>query len=93
MRGGKWTPSPNTTKGVSDIVAIKPTPLLVMVQNLKDLSPHITENFGGKFVAIEVKRPGGKVSADQSAFLEGVRAAGGIGIVAYSVKDVQAVFD
>lgn len=78
MRGGKWTPSPNTTKGVADIIAI-----------LNSDNPML----GSIFVAIEVKRPGGKVSADQAAFLAGVNQAGGIGIVAYSVKDVMEVFE
>ena len=42
----------------------------------------------GRFVAIEVKGPGGKASPDQLRFLAEVRRAGGIGIVAYSIDDV-----
>jgi hypothetical protein len=44
--------------------------------------------FEGRFLAIEVKRPGGRVSPDQELFLARVRKAGGIGLVAYSVDDV-----
>jgi len=44
--------------------------------------------FQGRFVAIEVKRSGGRLSPEQERFLERVRAAGGLGIVAYSVDDV-----
>jgi hypothetical protein len=44
--------------------------------------------YQGRFIAIEVKRPGGRVSPEQERFLERVRAAGGIGLVAYGVDDV-----
>jgi hypothetical protein len=42
----------------------------------------------GRMVAIEVKKPGGKASGDQLAFLDNVGKAGGIGFVASSVEDV-----
>lgn len=42
----------------------------------------------GRFVAIEVKKPGGKPSPDQLAFLDNVRSCGGIGILAFSLDDV-----
>ena len=42
----------------------------------------------GKFIAIEVKKPGGKLSPLQEAFLHDIRAAGGVAFVAYSVDDV-----
>lgn len=43
----------------------------------------------GRFVAIEVKRPGvGVLTPLQEQFLHDVRAAGGIAFVAYSVDDV-----
>ena len=42
----------------------------------------------GKFLAIEVKRPGRKPTERQRQFLEQVASAGGIAIVAYSVEDV-----
>ncbi len=44
--------------------------------------------FNGRMVAIEIKRPGGKATPDQIAFIEAVRAAGGIGFVAWSTEDV-----
>jgi hypothetical protein len=46
----------------------------------------------GKFAAIEVKRPGNKPTAEQLEFLEAVRRANGIGIVAYSIDDVMRLF-
>lgn len=42
----------------------------------------------GTFIAIEVKRPGGKVSPAQAEFIEDVTKAGGIAFVAYSLEDV-----
>ena len=61
-------------RGMSDIIGIQPryTP------------------FGpsGRFLAIEVKRPGGKPTLEQAAFLATVRKAGGIAFVATSCDDV-----
>lgn len=42
----------------------------------------------GLFLAVEVKRPGKKPSLEQQMFLDTVRLAGGIAIVATSVDDV-----
>jgi Holliday junction resolvase len=42
----------------------------------------------GRFVAIEVKTAGGRVSPDQERFLESVRRHGGIALVARSIDDV-----
>jgi hypothetical protein len=43
---------------------------------------------GGKFLAVEVKKPGGRVSPEQADFLQEVNAAGGVGFIAYSSQDV-----
>lgn len=45
---------------------------------------------GGRFLAIEVKRPKGKVSVEQRLFLEKINEKGGIAFVATSVDDVIA---
>lgn len=42
----------------------------------------------GRFIAIEVKKPGLKMTEKQELFQHEVRAAGGIAFVAYSVDDV-----
>ena len=47
----------------------------------------------GKFVAIEVKRPGYKMTDKQELFQHEVRASGGIAFVAYSVDDVVRELD
>jgi hypothetical protein len=43
---------------------------------------------GGRFLAIEVKKPGGRVSPDQKKFIDTINAEGGIAFVAYSVDEV-----
>ena len=46
----------------------------------------------GRFLAIECKSRTGRLSPEQSAFLDAVNAGGGLGIVARSVDDViQAI--
>ena len=42
-----------------------------------------------QFLAIEVKRAGAVLTFEQSVFLDRVRDAGGIAIVAHSVQDVK----
>ena len=44
---------------------------------------------GGRFFAIEVKRPGGALSPAQIEFLREVRKRGGVALVAESVEDVD----
>ena len=48
---------------------------------------------GGKFLAVEVKRPGKKPTDAQREFLGRVIDAGGIGIVATSIEDVEGLFE
>ncbi len=48
--------------------------------------------YKGKFFALEVKRPGGKVTPEQTAFLEVVKSHGHIGEVVYSLQDVIRIF-
>lgn len=45
---------------------------------------------GGRFTAVEVKRPGCKPSPHQRDFLARVAASGGIAILAHSLDDVLA---
>lgn len=42
----------------------------------------------GKFIGIEVKRPGQKPRAIQKAFLDSINQIGGVGFYATSVNDV-----
>jgi len=44
--------------------------------------------YHGRFMAIEVKAPSGKISEAQQAFIDSVNAAGGLAFVARSVDDV-----
>jgi hypothetical protein len=65
------------TKGMSDIVGILPW-------NDGGHRP-----FVGRFLALEIKNPGGRVSPEQTAFLQTVVKAGGIGFVARSLDEVR----
>ncbi|HEY3789600.1 MAG TPA: hypothetical protein VGL71_12140, partial [Urbifossiella sp.] len=49
--------------------------------------------YHGRFLAVEVKRPGKVPSEGQAAFLAAVERSGGIGIVATGIGDVEAVLD
>lgn len=48
---------------------------------------------GGRFFAIEVKRPGNVATPNQESFIEKIRQAGGLAFVAYSVDDVIREFN
>jgi Holliday junction resolvase len=52
--------------------------------------PDILAVVSGRFVAIEVKRPGGKPSKLQLAQLKRIEAAGGLAMIAESIDDVIA---
>jgi hypothetical protein len=43
---------------------------------------------GGRFLAIEVKRPGGELSPTQKLFLENVNRSGGLAFMASSLEEV-----
>jgi hypothetical protein len=43
----------------------------------------------GQLLAVEVKRPSGQATPEQLAFLQNVRDAGGVAILARSVDDVM----
>ena len=46
---------------------------------------------GGKLLACECKRPGGKPNAFQVAFLDAVTTAGGLAVVVSDVKQLEQV--
>jgi hypothetical protein len=48
---------------------------------------------GGRFLAVEAKLPGRKVTADQQGFLDAVRAAGGLALVVTDVAELVAALD
>jgi hypothetical protein len=45
---------------------------------------------GGRFLAIEVKRPGGKPTPEQLDFIDRVNEAGGLAFVAHSIDEVSS---
>jgi len=56
----------------------------------KGISDLIACSPTGRFVAVEVKKKGGRATPEQLEFLRKVRKAGGIGILAFSIDDVMA---
>lgn len=56
-------------------------------------TPDVVACVKGKFVAIEVKQPGGVVSALQAAHIELIKKAGGIAFVAYSLEETKEHFE
>ena len=55
--------------------------------------PDIICCYKGRFLGLEVKLPGGKLTALQRRALEKINAAGGIGRRVESVDDVKAVIE
>jgi Holliday junction resolvase len=55
--------------------------------------PDILCCLDGRFVGIEVKRPGGIVSSLQQFNIDEIHTSGGVAFVAYSVEDVRRQFD
>ena len=53
--------------------------------------PDVLCCYRGRMVAVEVKKTGGRTTAQQEARLAELRAAGGWAIVAFSVDDVAAI--
>lgn len=54
-------------------------------------TPDIVACLNGRFVAIEVKQPGGRVSPLQMAHIKLINQAGGFAFVAYSLEDVKHI--
>lgn len=52
-------------------------------------TPDILACVNGKFVGIEVKAPGGRVSALQIANIKLINNAGGVAFVAYSLEETK----
>ncbi len=52
-------------------------------------TPDVLCCFKGHFLAVEVKRPGGKVSELQKHHLNRIKESGGIAVVAYGIDEVR----
>ena len=48
---------------------------------------------GGRFAAVEVKTPRGRLTDEQAAFIELVRRSGGLAGVARSVEEARAIIE
>jgi hypothetical protein len=49
--------------------------------------------YRGKYLALEIKRPGNKPTGKQQRFLDSVRLAGGIAMILTSVAECEALLD
>ena len=59
-------------------------------------APGVSDLIGwthGRFVAIEVKAPRGRLTDEQAAFLDLVRRSGGLAGVARSIDDARAILE
>lgn len=55
-------------------------------------TPDVLACVNGRFVAIEVKQPGGRVSPLQMAHIKLINQAGGVAFVAYSLEETKKHF-
>jgi hypothetical protein len=46
---------------------------------------------GGRFIAVECKAPGGRLSEHQAEFLQDIERMGGLAVVARSVEDLEKI--
>ena len=59
-------------------------------------APGVSDLIGwthGRFVAVEVKGPRGRITDEQAAFIDLVRRSGGLAGVARSVADARAIIE
>lgn len=56
-------------------------------------APDIVAIYGGIYVGIEVKKSGKQQTAEQHKYMQNVRNAGGVYILAYQVEDVTKVLE
>jgi|HubBroStandDraft_4_1064222.scaffolds.fasta_scaffold00070_33 hypothetical protein len=68
-------------KGASDVFGVLPA----------HMERHVFYPFG-RFMALELKSPTGKVTPDQQLFLDSVGHAGGLALVVRSLDGLRAVF-
>lgn len=66
-------------KGVADILGLLPTTVYVAEATVTL----------GTFLAVEVKRPGQRPRQDQAAFLDEIRARGGVGLCVHSLTELE----
>lgn len=76
------------TKGMSDIIGVVPWCPGMLERPASQCEWPAPNGHTGRFLAIEVKNATGTVSPEQTAFLQTVVRAGGIGFVARSCADV-----
>lgn len=86
--GVAWTGGPITRNADGSVTIKNARPFHGVVRGVSDLCGW---DATGRFVAIEVKTPTGRVTKDQLAFIEAVRRSGGRAGVARTVPDALAI--
>ena len=90
QRGFFWR---NNSTGIYDptIKGFRKLPKYAIrgVSDILGIIPSDDDNCFGRFVAIEVKGPKGKVTKEQKDFLDIINVNGGLGFVARSIEDVK----
>jgi hypothetical protein len=66
----------NGAPGCSDVLGLLP--------------PRAGRGVYGVFIAVEVKKPGGRLTPSQASFLGRVQAKGGVGLCVHDVKELEA---
>lgn len=64
---------------------------LVRFASVNGISDIIGVLPGGRFLAIECKRPGNRPTEDQQAFLDAVNRRGGLTVVIYDADDLEEI--
>ena len=72
------------------LVLARPYALRLAAPGVSDL---IGWTEGGRFVAVEVKGPRGRITDEQAAFIDLVRRSGGLAGVARSVADARGILE
>lgn len=87
----KETPEGQLTKQIRKVLRLLHVYHWKQWQGIGSGMPGVSDILGiykGRFLAIEIKAPGGRLSPAQKIFLDNVKEEGGVAILAYSVDDV-----
>lgn len=82
-------------KGGSDLIGLLTVSVSTICDNPNDCDGSHVACVGhqrkiARFIALEIKRPGGRVSAEQWGFIELVRNAGGFAAIVHDVEEAKS---
>ena len=79
-------------KGIKVVYGLAPGSSDLIGWHSVTVTPDMVGRKLARFVAVEVKATGGRLSQEQRRFIEAVRSAGGIAFVAYCEDEAAAMF-